>query len=776
MTNASSGKIISGTYSDEIITNSGSRVTIDSGGGDDTITNSGDYVSIYASSGDDSINNNGSFVTIDASNDDDTIVNNGVGVSIDTGYGNNRVENDANSVTIHASTGEDTIINRGNYVSIIGGVGDDSVVNSLGNNVTIDAGNGDDTIISESGNNASIDVGHGNNFVSLGGFGSGVTVRGSIDDDTLVTDNYYGAIYQYVGGHDLIQNWNSNGRISLYSDAYYTRETVNGSVVIHLAGDNALTLQGASGKTVNITGGILSVTSGGSGKNISNSNSNTIINGTSYADTIRNNASNVTVTAGAGNDTIYDSGNYNSVVSGTGADSVYGNNNYTTISTGAGNDTITGNHYKSKLSGDGDNDLISITTYSYNTIDGGDGADTIAIEGGVNHSINGGSGNDSISLGSATELTVKGGAGNDIIYGNTATSHLYQYANGDGKDKIIDWSSNDTLTVTGGSYSATTKGSDVIITVGDGSISLIGAKDKTVNINGKKITTSTEKIITPQDVIKKFMYSLDKSTLPTATAMLDEAIKYASNSKYTTLEQVRTKMVAECKSYNGDGKSFLKEKCDIDLDNDDTGAITGYDAGGSATQKGASDIVPESGSVDKSFTDDHFSSNGLKVYLAKEVGDTVQVIDYYDSSLDSTKRYIWQALRSLWLPSALNLITESYGDNFSFVTPPASNTINGNLYVVFQNDPRSSTLASVKVINNSQGIWINSNGDIVGSLKLTINMAKCNSVIVDDIDGKRSDTNNKFYLDRLLAHEFTHAVMNANVRYATGSNGFASIY
>ena len=43
--------------------------------------------------------------------------------------------------------------------------------------------------------------------------------------------------------------------------------------------------------------------------------------------------------------------------------------------------------------------------------------------------------------------------------------------------------------------------------------------------------------------------------------------------------------------------AFYKECCGIDLNNADTGAATGYDAGGSREQKTSEDIVPEGGSA-----------------------------------------------------------------------------------------------------------------------------------------------------------------------------------
>ncbi|MBR0060109.1 MAG: hypothetical protein IJP68_01385, partial [Selenomonadaceae bacterium] len=82
-----------------------------------------------------------------------------------------------------------------------------------------------------------------------------------------------------------------------------------------------------------------------------------------------------------------------------------------------------------------------------------------------------------------------------------------------------------------------------------------------------------------------------------------------------------------------------------------------------------------------------------------------------------------------------------------------------------------NVLASVGVLDNtSQNTWRDSNGNIIGSLRLSINMNYYSRIIEDNEDGKMSNWDD-FYLDRVLSHEFTHAVMDANIRYATGSNG-----
>ena len=82
---------------------------------------------------------------------------------------------------------------------------------------------------------------------------------------------------------------------------------------------------------------------------------------------------------------------------------------------------------------------------------------------------------------------------------------------------------------------------------------------------------------TQQEVIKKFMKSLD-TTSKSGKLALDAAIKACSS--FGNLKSVVTQLIGDCQSAT-DAKTFLKEKCGIILDNKDTGAITGSDAGGS---------------------------------------------------------------------------------------------------------------------------------------------------------------------------------------------------
>ena len=142
----------------------------------------------------------------------------------------------------------------------------------------------------------------------------------------------------------------------------------------------------------------------------------------------------------------------NKLITGTsGSDSVYNEEgDWATITTGAGNDFVY-------------NDAGYIAT-----INTGAGNDTVYNDGWSNYcTINTGAGRDLISLDSSSYFNV-------IIYNN-----------GDGNDVIYGLDDTSTLSISGSSYSTTKSGDNIIVTVDDGKITLVGAASlDTLNIEG----------------------------------------------------------------------------------------------------------------------------------------------------------------------------------------------------------------------------------------------------------------------------------------------------
>ena len=260
---------------------------------------------------------------------------------------------------------------------------------------------------------------------------------------------------------------------------------------------------------------------------------------------------------------------------------------------------------------------------------------------------------------------------------------------------------------------------------------------------------------TQQEVIKRFMAALD-TTSKKGTAALDEAINYATNGTnrhFKTIAEVITAMKADISSTNN-ADNFLKNFCGINLDNTDTGAITGSDAGGSTTKTAAS-IVSESGSLDTSFKENYFTlSNydGITFYLSEldSNGRFTGNLNFKD--LTPQQQYIWRGLKTWWANDALALIAKSYGSNFGFSS--GTSTYSKIIYFGFYNRADSSLAES--------GPW-GAEGE-ASAFVFRVNMNKFNNINISDANGIASDGE---YLDRTLAHEFTHCVMAANIKYYT---------
>ncbi|MBR4152744.1 MAG: hypothetical protein IKT98_07265 [Selenomonadaceae bacterium] len=241
---------------------------------------------------------------------------------------------------------------------------------------------------------------------------------------------------------------------------------------------------------------------------------------------------------------------------------------------------------------------------------------------------------------------------------------------------------------------------------------------------------------TQHEVIKKFMKSLD-TTKKSGEAALDEAIKACSTFK--SFKELRAALIRDCKNAKS-GDDFLKTYCGIDYSNGDTGLITGKETGVSKTEINDADSVPEEGKLNTKFKANSFTVNGLKVVLDD---------DKTFSDLTTSEKFIWRGLYTWWIKNSLDLISKSYGENYSFGKKSSATT--KKIYVEFIDDGDERMYAGVSG-------WYDEDGKISG-LRLTINMKRYEGFIENNLD----EANINF--DRVLAHELTHAVMYANVLY-----------
>lgn len=249
---------------------------------------------------------------------------------------------------------------------------------------------------------------------------------------------------------------------------------------------------------------------------------------------------------------------------------------------------------------------------------------------------------------------------------------------------------------------------------------------------------------TAQNVIKTFMTTLD-TTSSTGLAALNEAV--AACSSFSSASDWISSFTAACKSAISAGETsaeILSSLCGIDLTNTDTGAITGSDAGTSTT-KTAESIIAEDGTA-SSPTGTASAINNLLV--------TWPTTSYDNGTLTSTEKYIIANLNTWWIPESLSLLTKSYGMSFS-----ESGTSVNKINVQFVYEANSGTLAYTSW-------YADSSTDKTTSLTLSINMYYYNNINTSDNNGI-SSTASSYYLDRVIAHELTHALMAANLSYST---------
>lgn len=275
--------------------------------------------------------------------------------------------------------------------------------------------------------------------------------------------------------------------------------------------------------------------------------------------------------------------------------------------------------------------------------------------------------------------------------------------------------------------------------------------------NGKRLLTGnydpktkyTDAATKAVRVARSMMNSLNETNL-TGVAALDEAIKVASGGKFETKDELVSNFLSDLNS-SASADDFLKDYCDIILGNADTGAITGSDAGGD-TEKTAESIVPEQHDPAdwvEPTPGTTTTFEGLTVHWPTQ---GVDASGNPSGTLSASEKHILAGLNSDWIEQSLKLVKESFGIDFN----DEGATVK-DINVKFENT-NDDTLAYVQH-------W--SSGGQATQLDLVINMKFYDNVITTSADGKSSSTSS--YLDRTLAHEFTHAVMAANI------NNFASL-
>lgn len=279
-----------------------------------------------------------------------------------------------------------------------------------------------------------------------------------------------------------------------------------------------------------------------------------------------------------------------------------------------------------------------------------------------------------------------------------------------------------------------------------------------------------------QEIIKNIMHALD--TNEGGSSGLDKAIR--ENTSFSGTQDAINHFLAARDRYSS-ADAFLREACGIILDNEDTGALTGSDAG-SGTTKTASSVVPNYGAARDG---DVYNVNGTKFTF---YGQNFPNIFYYyrtgnqktrerqlswrqyaeGSGLYKTASKMSYDLVNDIMAPALSLVEETYGLS---LTEDGSKT--NTIYIGFSNVggdfSTQNTLAKTGLRYYYRYNSTSRRPTSLIRLVYDVNAFYDPGKNIDYLrysQGSRDGRWSKYstmYLDRVTAHELTHAVMQANI-------------
>ena len=528
-------------------TNYWDTVTMKGGKGSDTITNSGNNVSIGAAAGNDTIKNYGDTVKINAGDGKDYVLNEGLTVTIVGGKGDDSVKNSGDSVKISGDAGADAVYNTGNEVSIVGGANNDFITNSISDYETIDTLTEEEEVFTYNG--ASLKSDGDYYVVDLIG-GNNATLAGGDGNDTIY--NYgYEVLIKGDAGKNLINNFGADATIYGGSDS---DTVINGISELNIQGNN-----------VSVTGYKSKIFVGDGDDSIYNKADCAELNGEDGADTFTNYGWGVSINGGSGADSVENYGDYAYISLGAGNDEVINYADFCSLAGDAGNDEIINYADFCSLAGDAGNDNL-FNFGEESTLNGGEGVDEIENYGDEN-SLAGGSGDDYI-YSSGEQSTLNGGADKDILYNEGVYAYLiggkgndtlynegdhvtlsggagndeivntgkhieYEFGKSDGKDTVYGFNDGDTIKITSGTYKTKKIGSNVIVTVGNSTLTLQNAVNKKINFTDSKgKTTSKTYSAKVKAKVANDWISADDKNFITSGAQLSSIVNSGKASYY----------------------------------------------------------------------------------------------------------------------------------------------------------------------------------------------------------------------------------------------------
>ncbi|MBQ7494099.1 MAG: hypothetical protein IJT47_06710, partial [Selenomonadaceae bacterium] len=356
-------------------------------------------------------------------------------------------------------------------------------------------------------------------------------------------------------------------------------------------------------------------------------------------------------------------------------------------------------------------------------VEGSSGDDTI-ISNAADY-IQGGSGADEITI-NDTGATVLGGAGKDKITVSATVSDV----------TLADLNEEDTLTISGTFEVGSAKIEDMLLVITDktGSRKIrLGDFEtaKNATVNG---TTVAQWLHAAGININSFPtsnYSDGKVKTSDGRIAIDD--DYKPTPQIQQLNQQSDNQPV----YSAN----LTSKISVDLATVDTAQA------GNLTQDGV-----QVGLLSSSFPNvATFTRNGLTIHLLgrASTSSSSNISALTLDQLTTDERTIIAALFKWWASDCLTLNQDSYTLSFD-----AAHVKDIGLY--FYTNQNSGTLAAV--VN-----WSRIDG-VASQLMLNVNMNYYSGISEDDMDGTSSSSGAGF-LDRTLAHEFTHALMVANVQF-----------
>ncbi|WP_439858876.1 peroxidase family protein [Pseudomonas sp. MBLB4136] len=456
--------------------------------------------------------------------DGDDILNGLAGNDVlDGGLGNDRLDGGTGNDVLNGGAGNDTLIGGSGNDTMSGGTGNDIyAVTDVGDMVVELAGQGIDTVwtslssyaltanvenltYSGTGNfrgtgNALANVIRGGvgNDVIVGGAGADTMIGGAGNDIYAVTD--VGDVVVELAGQGIDTVWTSLSSYTLAANV----ENLTYSGVGNFSGTgNALAnvIRGGVGNDVIVGGTGADTMYGGAGNDI-------------YAVTDVGDV--VVELAGQGIDTVWTSlSSYtltanveNLTYSGVGNFSGTGNALANVIRGGVGNDVIVGGAGADTMYGGAGNDIYAVTDAGDVVVElAGQGTDTVwtsllsyTLTANVENLTYSGTGNFS-GTGNALANVIRGGVGNDTLTGGAGNDTLvggqgndiFMFGPGFGNDIITDFDANPVggqdllnivaLGVTAANFAVNVSiadvGADTLISVGGGTIRLVGINDAT---------------------------------------------------------------------------------------------------------------------------------------------------------------------------------------------------------------------------------------------------------------------------------------------------------